>query len=318
MFLKDLFSSPKAPSVTDPTSVINAQGAANEKAARLTAKLNRPDTYTPFGSVVFEDLGDDKWQSTQTLSPGMQNLFDTQLETGQGISDVALDRVGMLPGDTFNFEGIQDFQGEIDYSALTSLPGEGDFETARLDAEDSSFNRVWDRLGVQFDQEKEDLTTSLLNQGIPMGTEKYNYEMDRFSERKNDARTAAAYDSIAEGRAAFNNLFANALTSRQQGGSEAATNVNLANAKRSQDVSDRLLTRNQPLNELAALLQGSGAITAPQAQGVGGVNVAPPDVGGAYGLAASQEGNRFAAETAQRNAGLSGLFGLGSAALSAG
>ena len=91
--------------------------------------------------------------------------------------------------------------------------------------------------------------------------------------------------------------------------------VNLANAARGQDVSDRLLERSVPMNELAALLQGAPAVRTPQNQGIAGVSVAPPDVGGAYGLAADQASANFAAQTAQRNAGLSGLFSLGSAAL---
>lgn len=311
MFIKDMFSSPTAPRAVDPNALIGAQTAASAESARLQAKLNRPDTYTPFGSVTFEDLGDDRWRSTQTLSPEMQSLQDIQLQTGQGIGEAAYGKVLDLPSDQFNLEGIEDFRGALDYSGLTDVPGAGDFDAARTEAEEAAFGSVWDRLGPQFGEERTALQTELANKGVSEGDPQYTKAFDRFAERKNDARTQAAYQSISAGRDAFNNLFANALTSRQQGISERGMDVSLANLKRGQDVSDRLLLRSQPMNELAALLQGSPAVQTPQAQGMPGVSVAPPDVGGAYSLAANQAQSAYGGQLAQKNAALSGMTNLG-------
>ena len=41
----------------DPYQTANAQSAANENAARMTAQLNRANQYTPWGSQVWENLG---------------------------------------------------------------------------------------------------------------------------------------------------------------------------------------------------------------------------------------------------------------------
>ncbi len=314
-FVKDLFSDPKAPATIDPSALIGAQTGATTESARLQAKLNRPNTYTPYGSVINEDVGDDRWTSTQTFSPEMQDLFDIQMATGKGLGEAAQAKVGELPTDPFSLAGIQDFQGAIDYSGLAEIPGMEDFDTARTEAEEAVFGRVWDRLGTQFGEEETALETSLANKGIVQGSELYTKEFDRFNERKNDARTAAAYDSISEGRTAFNNLFANALTSRQQGISERGMDVDRANIKRQQDIQDMLLERGQPMNELAALLQGAPAVQTPQAASMPGVGVAPPDVGGAYALAGQQGQNRYAGQLAQKTAATGGAFDLGAAAI---
>ena len=313
--LKNLFSTPAAPAPVDPGALIGQQAGVTAEAARLGARLNRPSTYTPFGSVTFEEMPGDRWKSTQTFSPEMQSLYDVQLATGQGVGEAALSKVGELPTDPFSLEGVQGFRGEMDYTGLTDIPGAEDFGAARTAAEEGAFSRVWDRLGTQFGEEETALATTLANKGIVEGSEQYTKSFDRFNERKNDARTAAAYDSISAGRDAFNNLFANALTSRQQGISERGMDVNLANQARAQAIADIQLQRATPMNELAALLQGSPAVTTPQAQGMAGVNVAAPDVGGAYGLAASQAGQGYAGQVAQRNAMLSGMAGMGAAAL---
>ncbi len=309
-FIKDLFSKPQT---VDPGALLSQQAGASAETARLQARLNRPDTYTPFGSSTFEEMGDDRWRATQTLSPELQELYGTQLATGQGIGEAAQRTVGQLPTDPFSLEGVQPFRGELDYGGLTDIPGMGDFDAARVAAEEGAFSRVWDRLGTQFGEERTALQTELSQKGIPMGSEMYGKAFDRFSERKNDARTAAAYDSIAAGRDAFNNLFATSMQARQQGISERGMDVNLANQARQQEISDMLLERTQPMAELGALTQGAPAIQTPQPINMAGVGVAPPDVGGAYGVAAQQQ----ATAQAQRNAGLSGLFNLGSAAIMA-
>jgi hypothetical protein len=75
------------------------------------------------------------------------------------------------------------------------------------------------------------------------------------------------------------------------------------------------MARNQNINELAALLQGSPAIQGPQPMGGGGVNVAPTDVTGAYGLASGLAQGNYAQQMGQQNAALGGLANLGGTAI---
>jgi len=312
-FVKNLFSSPNAPQAPNPSTLAGAQSSANESTARLNAKLNRANTYTPFGSVTYEDKGNDKWQVNQTFSPEMQGMFDTQNQIGQGVLDAANTRVSNLDNSQFSLDGVQDYQQSIDRSGLAGIPGLYDFDTARQEAEDASFNRVWDRLDPQFDQQRESLVNNLANTGITVGSDAYKKEMKRFTDRYDDARIAAGYDSVAAGRDAFNNLFSNSLVARQQGESELLNDASMANAGRQQQINDQLLTRGTNLNELAALLQGAPALQTPQQQPLAMTGAAPPDVQGAY---AQQYGGQLAnynAQVGQQNANMQGLYGLGAA-----
>ena len=74
-FIKNMFSTPTPPPVPNAGQIAAAQGAANEDVARTTARLNRADTYTPFGSVTFTDQGDDRYRIDQTLSPAPQSIY---------------------------------------------------------------------------------------------------------------------------------------------------------------------------------------------------------------------------------------------------
>ena len=49
--------SPSAPAAPDPVATANAQAAANKEAAYETARLNRINQITPYGSLTYENIG---------------------------------------------------------------------------------------------------------------------------------------------------------------------------------------------------------------------------------------------------------------------
>lgn len=91
-------SSPKAP---DPVATAQAQGAANEQAARTTAKLNNPDTYGPGGTVTHGygvDGDKDHVEVHTNLSPAQQQIYDNQTNMGITTSGAANDAAGHMAG----------------------------------------------------------------------------------------------------------------------------------------------------------------------------------------------------------------------------
>ena len=310
-----MFSTPTPPPAPNAGQIAAAQGAANEDVARTTARLNRADTYTPFGSVTFTDQGDDRYRIDQTLSPAQQSISDQQEALGLGMGNLANTRLGQIDQGAFGYGGIQDFQQSLDRSGMSPIAGATDFDLARQEAEDAAFNSVWNRLGTQFADEESALSTDLANRGITMGSDAYGRELDRFNQRKNDARTQAAYAAIGEGRTAFNNLFANQMQARQQQEAEAARDLSLANLGRQQAVADRQTLRAQPMNELAAILQGSPAVNVPQQQPMAGINVAAPNILGAQQLQSGVAADNYARQVGQQNAGIGALAGLGRAGI---
>lgn len=127
------------------------------------------------------------------------------------------------------------------------------------------------RLNPMFQQQGSELETSLLNKGIRPGTPAYEAEMTRFQQGKNDA---------------FNNLVL-------QG--------------RGQSVQELLTERNQPINEITALLSGS-QVNTPQFQSTPNTPVSGTDYAGLAQNAYNQENAAYQAK-------MGGLFGLGGQAV---
>lgn len=135
------------------------------------------------------------------------------------------------------------------------------------------------RLNPMLEQRRAALETKLYNQGVMPGTEAYRREMESNSQSENDA---------------YNQLL---LSGRGQANQELLTE------------------RNQPINEITALMSG-GQVTQPNFTSTPQTQVAGTDLAGLtmdaykYGPLA-----QYQAAQANKQATLGGLFGLGGAAL---
>ena len=133
------------------------------------------------------------------------------------------------------------------------------------------------RLQPQFNRNEESLRTRLANSGIRQGTSAWDTEMGRLGQNQNDA---------------INQLL---LSGRAQANQELMSE------------------RNQPINEITALMSGSQVnqpnfVSTPQTQ-VGGV-----DYAGQVAKQYEAQQNAYNQKMAQNNAMIGGLFGLGSSA----
>jgi hypothetical protein len=135
------------------------------------------------------------------------------------------------------------------------------------------------RLDPRFAQESQALETDLLNRGIRPGSEAYKNARTQFDQSKNDA---------------YNQLL---LTGRGQAVQEALTE------------------RNQPINEITALLSNSQVSQPNFMQNTPKPGVAPTDYIGAQQMALGQQNLGWQAEQANQKAMMDGLFGLGKAAV---
>ena len=142
------------------------------------------------------------------------------------------------------------------------------FEFDNQDAADWAYDLSMSRLRPEMERRQESLRSQLINSGIRPGTAAYDTEMSRIGQVDNDM-----------------------MNQLMLGG-------------RSQAFSEALATRNQPLNELSALLSGSqvsnpAQMSSPTPQtSVGGVDYA--------GMVQDQ----YAAKMQNRGGFLGGLFGL--------
>jgi hypothetical protein len=129
------------------------------------------------------------------------------------------------------------------------------------------------RLDPQFAQEEDALRTKLSNQGLQPGSAAWNAEMQQFGQNKNDA---------------YNQLY---LTGRGQ------------------SVQEALAQREQPINEISALLSGS-QVSQPNFTQTPQASVASPDYMGAVQNQYNAQLGAWQNQVQSQNAMMGGLFGL--------
>jgi len=150
------------------------------------------------------------------------------------------------------------------------------FSFNNQDAANWAYDLGAQRLDPRMAQQRASIETRLANQGIAPGSRAWQTAMDQASQAENDA---------------YNQLM---LTGRGQAFAE------------------NLATRNQPINEITALLSGS-QVSNPAAMGAAPQQT--PGVGGVdYTGLVNQ---KFAADTANYQNQMGGLFGMGGALLGA-
>ena len=134
------------------------------------------------------------------------------------------------------------------------------------------------RLEPQFARDWNDRESVLMNRGIEPGSEGYDREQDAFGRQKNDAYTQ------------------------------------LALSGRGQSISEILAARNQPINEITALLSGS-QVSQPNFANTPNTSVQPTDVAGITQQAYQNSLLPWQTQNQYNQALMGGLFGLGGAAL---
>ncbi len=125
-------------------------------------------------------------------------------------------------------------------------------------------------------------------------------------------RAATETDLINRGVRPGSEAYKNAMTSL--GEQENDFNANLLLTGRAQANTEALTERNQPINEIVALLRGSG-VQQPSFTNTPTPGVAPTDVIGAQQQALAQSNYGTGLQQQQNTAMMSGLFGLGKTAL---
>lgn len=137
------------------------------------------------------------------------------------------------------------------------------------------------RLDPMFARNEDALRTRLTNQGIMPGSQAWNAEMSQFGEGRNDA---------------YNQLLLKG---------------------RDQSVNEILTERNQPLNEITALLSGS-QVSRPSFTNTPTTQVAGVDYGGMVQNQFQGQMQNAAMDQSSKNAFMGGLFGLAGTAATAG
>ena len=301
-------SAPEPPPPVDPNAIIKAQQGANISSF-----------FTPVGDVLIGDVKDGQFQQGGpglaqeiTLAPESQGVFDAQTRNQLLLTNAANAAVGGLPTDRFDLTALDlpNVPGGIDFSTLTPLPDANARSAGGAGVEQATFSRLTGLLNPQFALDERRARQRLADQGLPQGGEAFETELDNLFRRRDETLLQVADQSVLAGRTEQSRLQSQALQVRTQEITERLTEIGLTRDEINQILSQALLQRGQPFNELASLTPQISPLTLPQ---FGQQQTA--DALGAFGLQAAQQNQQFQSELALQQAGLNGLFSLGSAGI---
>lgn len=282
-------SKPKAPQAPDPKTVASAQTQQNTQAANYNAAMNRTNTYGPMGSQEYSVTGTDPrtgapiYRQDIKLDPQAEQAYRQQLSQNLRMGDAAGGKIDEISGmSPFSLSGMPQISG--DYGAL------------RKQQSDSAYGRQTAYLDPQFKQSEDALRSRMANQGIVEGSEASNNAVGDFN-RSKEFSYGQARDSAD-----------------LAGGQEADRAYGQEVNTRNQAISEYMMGRQQPYNELSQL-RGMSPVDMPQFQGQSEVGINPADITGAIGQQYQGQMDAYNAKVQQRNALMQGAASVGGAFL---
>jgi len=297
-----MVSTPKPP---DPYDTAKAQGAENMKAAQASSIIGNPNEVNPYGSVNYSTSGmetvyDAKGKPTQvprytrttTLSPEQQGLLGLQNQASKNLGELAVSQSGRLQGllgTEMNTEGLRDWSN-------LQAPEAYDRE-AYSKERDQTVQALMSRYNAQMEPQRAAEQAQLAARGLNAGSQGYGTVQAANSR----ADTDAAMQAFLTGGQEQSRM----LADERAGNTQQLQYAQFGDTQRGQQYSERAALRNQPINEIMALMSGS-QVTAPSFQGYNAPNVATTPIGGYIQ-------DNYNARVQNASATNAGIFGLGSA-----
>lgn len=269
---------------------------------------NRTGTYKQFDPYTNKEYEVPQFTMTQTLSPEQMEIKKRSDQAKINLADLASEQSGRLKDVLGKPLSIDNAPAAGDPSTLTKQTyqdyGSGpnlinsydDYSGDRKRVEDA----LMERLNPSLDRDEESLRTRLANQGIQIGSAAYQSAMGDSSRARNDARLGVILNAgneqtrlqgLARDRAGFSND-ASQQTFQNQFNTTGAQNtiadkrfsadqamIGAMDDARAKYLNEQYASRNQPINEIAALMSGS-QVTNPNFISQGRTNIANTDTAG--------------------------------------
>lgn len=250
-------SKPQPPEPPDPQETSAASTGTNVSTAIANNMMGMIDQKTPEGSITYTQEKPFWWRDPFTdtlykvptfsaetkLTPEGQVLHDANMDARTNLAKTAEQQSGFLRDyldQGMSTDGLpkrSKLQARLSDELMGGLRA-GDFANSREETQAA----LMDRMRPEMDRDLSALETRLANQGIGYGTEAYDAAMATHQKGVNDARLAAIAAAGDEQR-----KYADMIT--RAGAAEDAGQA-LA-------LEQRFAARNQPINEITALLSGS-------------------------------------------------------------
>jgi hypothetical protein len=275
--------------------------------------------YSQYGYGQGQDAGynlGDQWTSVISLAPAQQQLLNTQNQISQSLGDTSLSglgRVGQAMQTPFSTGGMPSLKGAPQQGPLQTSVNT-DFTGLQNKATDAAMARQTQQL----DQQQQQMSAQLANQGITPGSQAYDNAMRPLQQARVDAQnqaflTGTNYAQQLFGEGLQGGQFAN--QAQNQVFNQGLAGNQFGNQARQQAIGEEAYTRQLPLNELNALRSGS-QVQAPQFSMYSNAQqVAPAPIFGAAQAQGQAAQQAYANQVGGSNSLMSGLFGLGGSAI---
>lgn len=272
---------------------------ANQRLVEAQARANRINQYTPYGELTYSQDPAGNWRQDMKLSPQAQATLDAQMGMDKQYADIAQAGLGkargLLEDPNLDFSKLPELQG-LDLSTLPQAP---------INAGQTAQQAIMSRLQPTLQQRENELAQRLANQGITLGSEAYQREMNLAGQSRNDLELQAAREGITLDQAAR----MNALNEQNlRYGNQADMRGRL--------LQEQAMQKDRPLNLINAL-RGGAQVQNPTFQpyamqsGVQQANVAGADLLGAAKSQYQAEVDRVNAQNAGTAGLLGGIAGIG-------
>lgn len=277
---------PSPPKPPDPMETAGAQTGTNIGTAVANQLMSQTNQVTPQGSLTYRQTGQTAWRDPNTgrthripqmeqrvrLSPQQREIYQNNERTSNIVS-----RAG-----TAQARRVEDALGSpMDFDGIPKVKFGNE---ARKRAEGA----LMERMNPYLDRDRERLESRLSNQGIKLGSTAYDRGMEDFGRQSNDARLGAIISAGGEA----DRMYSQSLGARQQG------------------IEERLTMRNQPLNEVSAMMSGS-QVSMPRFSATPQTNMPTTDVAGLINSNYGAQMNAYNTRAQQRSDLLGGLLGAG-------
>jgi hypothetical protein len=283
---------PSAPTPPNPVDTARASESTNVGSGVANAWLNNTNQVTPYGNLTYGQTGTYKWNdpytgaqydipqftATQTLSPQQQAILDQNQGAQLNLATLARTQSGRI-GDLLS--------SNLD---LSSAPAAGTAADLMPDSPNSLKveNALFGRLNPQLDRQRSQIEQRLADQGIRYGSQAYTSAMDDYNRQANDLRLGVT----------------------TQGAQEAQAIYNAKNTTRAQWLAEQYANRNQPINEITALMSGA-QVSNPNFVNTPNYSIPTTDVGGLINTNFNQQQQNYQTGMSGWNSIMGGILGLG-------
>jgi len=297
-----------SPSPPDPYATAAAQNAQNQSASQYNSVSNNANEINPYGTVSYRAIEQvpvytngqisgyaPRYQRTTTLSPDQQKLHGLETQSKYNMGTAAVEQSAKLRdhlNQSLDPSKWQQWQTGLKTQDMRQDQGPTDRASIEKAMMDSYYRNT--------KAANENAEASLAARGLSVGGEGYGtYQQQKGDNEAEAARQAylGSGDEARRAQAAYNDV----ATGRYNMDKSLAEYYN---AMRQGQATEDIALRNQPINEITALMQG-GQATVPQFQPFQGSPINPSNIGQYI----SDNYKAESASAAQTNAGIFSMIG---------